>query len=531
MTEKYWKKRSAKRMFSYIDKADEVADVVGKAYLNAAKYLQVEAEKVFEAYRRNIGLSEHEAKQLLSKVGNELDYESFKRVYNKVKDPEIRKTLLAQLDAPAYRARLQRLEGLRKKVLEQCNEIYGVELKEANKHLFELANDAYNLSMYDIQKGIGYGFEFAQLSKEGIEEILKNEWSGEHYSKRIWANTKKVAELVKDEIFLGEMVGKSAHDMSAAIMDKMGVGAMQARRLIRTESCFVANQAEMESYKECDLERYRFIATLDLVTSDVCAALDGKTFPVDQQQPGVNCPPMHPNCRSTTIACIDDDDLEGLKRRARNPVTGENMTVPADFTYEAWEKKYVSDSSTYQYAKISFANRHTDKLQFEKYKGIYGEELKAKTLAEFQSIKYNDSDGWAYLKANKQNRLNQKSFEELGNLKGRLGNKEVRSWYKAHDENIPNIINRDVPLIEQAKQAHSFRNTYRTQARELMKDQKARKELDRTSPNKSFEELVEHKKLKYGLSEQEAYEDIIRSSATTNKKYDEAAGLKGSDDK
>lgn len=328
-------------MFSYIDKADKIADVVGNAYLNATKYLQGEAEKVFEAYRRNTGLSEHEAKQLLSKVGNKLDYESFKRVYNKVKDPEIRKTLLAQLDAPAYRARLQRLEGLRKKVLEQCNEIYGVELKEANKHLFELANDAYNLSMYDIQKGIGYGFEFAQLSKEGIEEILKNEWSGEHYSKRIWDNTKTVAELVKNEIFLGEMVGKSAHDMSAAIMDKMGVGAMQARRLIRTESCFVANQAEMESYKECDLERYRFIATLDLVTSDVCAALDGKTFPVDQQQPGVNCPPMHPNCRSTTIACIDDDDLEGLKRRARDPVTGENVTVPAGITYEEWRKSLV----------------------------------------------------------------------------------------------------------------------------------------------------------------------------------------------
>ena len=328
-------------MFSYIDKADKVADVVGKAYLNAVKYLQIEAEKVFEAYRRNTGLSEHEAKQLLSKVGNKLDYESFKRVYNKVKDPEIRKTLLAQLDAPAYRARLQRLEGLRKKVFEQCNEIYGVELKEAYKHLFELANDAYNLSMYDIQKGIGYGFEFAQLSKEGIEEILKNEWSGEHYSKRIWDNTKTVAELVKNEIFLGEMVGKSAHDMSAAIMDKMGVGAMQARRLIRTESCFVANQAEMESYKECDLERYRFIATLDLVTSDVCAALDGKTFPVDQQQPGVNCPPMHPNCRSTTIAFFDDEVLDGMQRRARDPETGKNVTVPADMTYEEWRKSLV----------------------------------------------------------------------------------------------------------------------------------------------------------------------------------------------
>lgn len=387
-------------MFSYIDKADKVADVVGKAYLNAVKYLQIEAEKVFEAYRRNTGLSEHEARQLLSKVGNKLDYESLKRVYNKVKDPEIRKTLLAQLNAPAYRARLQRLEELRKKVSEQCNEIYGVELKEANNHLFELANDAYNLSMYDIQKGIGYGFEFAQLSKEGIEEILKNEWSGEHYSKRIWGNTKTVAELVKNEIFLGEMVGKSAHDMSAAIMDKMGVGAMQARRLIRTESCFVANQAEMESYKECDIERYRFVATLDLVTCDCCAALDGKTFPINQQQPGVNCPPMHPNCRSTTIACIDDDDLEGLKRRARDPVTGENVTLPADITYDEWmdlqQEKYGMDRIVSQ--KKTNKNKRTDKIQFERYKAIIKDQF-PKTLAEFQKVKYNDLERWNQYKA------------------------------------------------------------------------------------------------------------------------------------
>lgn len=398
MTEKYWKKRSAKRMFSYIDKADKVADVVGKAYLNAVKYLQIEAEKVFEAYRRNTGLSEHEAKQLLSKVGNKLDYESFKRVYNKVKDPEIRKTLLAQLDAPAYRARLQRLEGLRKKVFEQCNEIYGVELKEANKHLFELANDAYNLSMYDIQKGIGYGFEFAQLSKEGIEEILKNEWSGEHYSKRIWDNTKTVAELVKNEIFLGEMVGKSAHDMSAAIMDKMGVGAMQARRLIRTESCFVANQAEMESYKECDLERYRFVATLDLVTSAVCAALNGKTFPIDQQQPGVNCPPMHPNCRSTTIACIDDDDLEGLKRRARDPVTGENVTLPADITYDEWmdlqQEKYGVGEIALR-TKMAY-NRNDDRKQYEKYAKRLGTDM-PKSFSDFQKLKYANSSEYKEL--------------------------------------------------------------------------------------------------------------------------------------
>ena len=43
-------------------------------------------------------------------------------------------------------------------------------------------------------------------------------------------------------------------------------------------------------------------------------------------------------------------------------------------------------------------------------------------------------------------------------------------------------------------------------------------------PNPTFEQILEHKKRKYGLSDEEAYKDIIRSSKTTNKKYDKIAG-------
>ena len=152
------------------------------------------------------------------------------------------------------------------------------------------------------------------------------------YSSRIWSNTQTVAVLIKNELFLGVLTGKSQHDMSAVIMEKMGIGAMQARRLVRTESCYVANQAEMESYKECEIEKYRFVATLDMRTSEICASLDGKEFPVDKQQPNVNCPPMHPNCRSTTIAVFDAELMEGMQRRAVDPETGKDIFVPADMT-------------------------------------------------------------------------------------------------------------------------------------------------------------------------------------------------------
>ena len=371
----YWKRRAEQRMYEYIQEADRVADEVGKAYLQAAGYLEAQAKKIFDTYRKRGGLSEAEARRLLNDVGNATDYDALKKAYNRVKDPDLKQTLLNQLNAPAYRARIERLKQLREDLDRKCRELYKIETKAADEHLAHTAQNAYYRTMYDIQTGTGYGFGFAQISEQGVNEILRNNWSGASYSSRIWSNTQTVAELIKNELFLGVLAGKSQHEMSAAIMEKMGVGAMQARRLVRTESCYVANQAEMESYKECEIEKYRFVATLDLRTSEICAGLDGKEFPVDKQQPNVNCPPMHPNCRSTTIAVFDAEIMEGMQRRAVDPETGKDIFVPADMTYEEWKKKFVDkfDGSLESFGDGSIIKPNDTKENFRSFSS--GEEV------------------------------------------------------------------------------------------------------------------------------------------------------------
>ena len=56
----------------------------------------------------------------------------------------------------------------------------------------------------------------------------------------------------------------------------------------------------------------------------------------------------------------------------------------------------------------------------------------------------------------------------MNGLKGKLGNKEVRQWYKKRDSLIPEMIDKSLPLKEQAMQAFDMRNQYRTQALPLM---------------------------------------------------------------
>lgn len=404
-------------------------------------------------------------------------------------------------------------------------EVYQAEKDISTDFYTKLAEEAYYKSVFEIQKRTGLAFSFGHIDSKQIDKVLSMDWSGENYSKRIWKNTDKLAQTVKEELIVNLITGRTEREASEQIALRFGQGAMKARRLVRTESCFVSGELTAVAYEECGIDRYRYLATLDLKTSKICQELDGQVFQVSERMRGKNYPPMHPWCRSTTISIVDGEILSRLQRRARDPVTGKTYMVPANMTYKEWYQKYIAGNKKAELEEQKIKRGAYDRQQYDKYRAIYGKEI-PDSFAKFQDMKYNDSERWEMLKAGKQEHINQMEFSDMSGLVGKLGNKETRLWYKSHDERIIDQIDPSLSLKEQAMQAHRMRNEFRTQARDLMADQKARRELDEKHPNITFEELMERKEKKYGLTGEEAYKDIIRSSGITNKKYDAIAGVK-----
>lgn len=78
---------------------------------------------------------------------------------------------------------------------------------------------------------------------------------------------------------------------------------------MRTELARVQTDAQMKSFERNGYEEYEFLA-LGSSACDVCRALDGKHFKVKDMLSGENAPPMHPNCRCSTAAYIDDKTYE-----------------------------------------------------------------------------------------------------------------------------------------------------------------------------------------------------------------------------
>lgn len=336
-----------------MDKAEKQADQFDKVYQEAKTYLDKEINKIFDKFQRDYGLSQVDARQVLKNMKDKKDLNELRKVLEaRPNDPNIQR-LLADLDSPAYSFRMKRLERLSDDLDRMRESIYHSEKTGSDAFYSDFMKDSYYKATFDLQQQTGLAYGFSGLPESEIKHLQAFSWVGDGstYSTDIWKNTGKLTSSIKDELLMSLMTGRDTRETAQAIAERFNVGQNDARRLVRTESAFFHNQMELLSYEEADIEKYIFVAVLDKRTSRICQEHDNQVYDRDKAVPGVNCPPMHPWCRSTTVAYDEDADYSKLKRRARNPETGKTELVPADMTYKEWYSKYVDGEDVVKESK------------------------------------------------------------------------------------------------------------------------------------------------------------------------------------
>ena len=358
--EEYWAKRKANLIYEQMDKAEKQADKFDDIYRQSKAYLDKQINKVFDKFQRDYGLSERDARHVLKNMKDQKDLNELRKVLEaRPDDPNIQR-LLADLDSPAYAYRMKRLERLNNDLDRMRESIYHSEKKGSDAFYSDLMKDSYYKATFDLQQQTGLAYSFSDLPETEIKRLQGLKWTGETYSDRIWSNTGALASSVKDELLVSLMTGRNVRDTSQAIAERFEVGQNKARRLVRTESAFFHNQMELLSYEDAEITKYKFVAVLDKRTSHICQEHDNKVYDTDKAVPGVNYPPLHPWCRSTTIAHDEDIDYSKLERRARNPETGKVEYVPADMSYKEWYDKYVAKNE--QNIKFDFSKLTTEEI-------------------------------------------------------------------------------------------------------------------------------------------------------------------------
>ena len=304
----YWEERQVKREAKAFTTIQDIEKEYKIALEKAKQDINKEISRITTTYMNDNILNYNEALKLLKgddyKVWKKDLHDYIKEYKNLLKTaPLDAQKLYLEIETLSAKSRISRLDSLKAQIdMEFTKLIFGVE--ETGKNAL---NSVYRDTFIEVTKDLGIN---AIVSRDKIKTVLDKPWSGANFSQRIWSNTDKLAQTVKQEIVNGMIQGINLKTMTKRVSERFETAKKNdVERLLRTEVNYVLNQATLDGYKEAGIEKYEFSATLDSRTSQICSELHGEVFEIKKIAVGLNYPPMHPRCRSTTIPIIDYESL------------------------------------------------------------------------------------------------------------------------------------------------------------------------------------------------------------------------------
>lgn len=339
----YWQKR-----FELLEQAAHQQGVqcyadIEKQYRQAQKQLEGQIAAWYQRFASNNGVTLAEAKRMLNaKELAELKWD-VNQYIQYGQENAINGTWVKQLENASARFHISRLEALKLQTQQSIEVMFGNQLDSIDSTMRNVYKSGYYHTAYEIQKGVGVGWDFSALDDKQISKVINKPWAvdGKNFSERIWGNRQKLVNELNNTLTQNIILGKDPQKAIDEIARKMNTSKTNAGRLVMTEEAFFSSAAQKDCFTELDVEQFEIVATLDSHTSDICRGMDGKHFKMSEWKVGETAPPFHVHCRSTTVPYFDDEFDAVGERVARNEETGKTYFVPGNMTYKEWDKAFV----------------------------------------------------------------------------------------------------------------------------------------------------------------------------------------------
>lgn len=337
-SKEYWRKRAEKVASEQFKKTDDYVVGMHMEYLEAYNSIKKDIEAFYARFSQNNEISLAEARKLLNSSQLYEFKMSLQEFIEKAKN-NIDGQWEKELNNVSYKVRITRLQALQTQIKNEIELLYSKQTKEGIELLKGIYKDTYYRNIYELHKGLGIGINFAKLDTNTIEKVFNEKWHESNYSSRIWNDKEKLVMEMKTNLMQSFIRGDSIDKTSSMLARRMEVASNRARTLINTESAYIASKATLDGYAGSGvIKQYEILATLDLRTSEICRSMDGRVFKVSEKEIGINAPPFHPNCRTTTIAYFDDALDE---ERIAKDHEGNTYYVDGKMKYEDWYNKHI----------------------------------------------------------------------------------------------------------------------------------------------------------------------------------------------
>lgn len=336
----YWKKRAIRDSVKMFLNAEQTEKLIDSAYDYAKNLLTNEILALVKRAKTKTGYDIEKVIKMLKEEVPTSELILLNQMVKTTKDKKTKKYLQRTLDLLAIQFRISRLDVLHTKALILAKKVGEQQEKLSTKLFKQIIEDTHreersNLLEIreeklpdpvmldennnpkkliklteDVEVKPPKGSEVItpkiidkkEVDKTQVDTLLKSRWHGDNYSSRIWKDTDQLAKKLQQLFTVESMTGMSELDMAREIEQYMHDAFLLnkniARRLIRTEANRFHTQAKIQQWEKMGLQHVKYVAVLDNRTSTICEDLNGSIFPLDSLETGVNCPPMHPWCRS-----------------------------------------------------------------------------------------------------------------------------------------------------------------------------------------------------------------------------------------
>ena len=335
----YWRGRFSILEDSAHREAQRTIQDMEKLYLDAQRSVQKEIESWYARFAVNNQISLTDARKWLTAGQLEEFHWSVEQYIKIGEQAGLDAAWLKKLENASARFHISRLEAVQTGIQQQLELLYGNQVDSLDALLKKVVGNGYTRTAFEVQKGVGLGWDITGLDQKKLETLLSKPWTtdGRTFRDRCWLNKNDLVGSVSKSLTQGLLRGDSPSKITTAIQKQFGVHRYKAGRLVNTETTYFNAVATKECYKDLDVEMVEIIETLDSHTCSICGGFDGKVIPISQYEPGVTVPPFHPNCRGTT--CPHYDDMDG--ERAARTADGKVYYVPANMKYTDWKKAFV----------------------------------------------------------------------------------------------------------------------------------------------------------------------------------------------
>ena len=340
----YWRGRFSILEDSAHREAQKTIQDMEELYLDAQRSVQKEIESWYARFAVNNQISLTDARKWLTAGQLEEFHWSVEQYIKIGEQAGLDAAWLKKLENASARFHISRLEAVQTGIQQQLELLYGNQVDSLDALLKKVVGNGYTHTAFEVQKGVGLGWDITGLDQKKLETLLSKPWTtdGRTFRDRCWLNKNDLVGSVSKSLTQGLLRGDSPAKITTAIQKQFGVHRYKAGRLVNTETTYFNAVATKECYKDLDVEMVEIIETLDSHTCSICGGLDGTVIPISQYEPGVTVPPFHPNCRGTPAPAIDPKYAG--ERAARN-ADGDVYYVPANMKYADWVQTFVNNGS------------------------------------------------------------------------------------------------------------------------------------------------------------------------------------------